>query len=35
MVGKPKRRRDCNVKMDLKEIKGEGVDWIRLAQDIM
>jgi hypothetical protein len=42
LVGKPdgkkpvgRRRRKCedNIKMDLREIGWEGVDWIHLAQD--
>jgi hypothetical protein len=32
-LGKPKRRWVGNVKMDLREIGGVGVDWIDLAQD--
>jgi hypothetical protein len=31
---KSKHRRDDNIKMDLKEIECEVVDWIQLAQDI-
>jgi hypothetical protein len=42
LVGKPKRRRPLgrprrrwvdNIKMDLREIGGDGVDWVDLAQD--
>jgi hypothetical protein len=42
LVGKPegerprerlKRRREYDIKMDLKEIGWQGVDWIDLAQD--
>jgi len=29
-LGKPKRRREDNIKMDLQEV---GMDWIDLAQD--
>ena len=29
----PRRRRDYNIKMDLKERVWEGLDWIALAQD--
>jgi hypothetical protein len=32
-LGKPRRRWEFGVRMDLKEIGLEGVDWIRLAQD--
>jgi hypothetical protein len=32
-LGRPRRRRVENVKMDLKEIGWEGMDWIDLAQD--
>jgi hypothetical protein len=31
-LGRPKRRRE-SIKMDLKEIGWDGVDWIYLAQD--
>jgi hypothetical protein len=30
---KPKRRWNCNIKMDVKEIGCEGGDWIHVAQD--
>jgi hypothetical protein len=42
LVGKPEEKRpfrrpghlwENNIKMDLKEIQLEGVDWIHLAQD--
>ena len=34
-LGKPRRRWEYNIKMDLKEVgSGKGVDWINLAQDI-
>jgi hypothetical protein len=32
-LGKPRRRWVDNIKMDLREIGFEGVDWIELAQD--
>jgi len=32
-LGRPKRRREDNIRMDPKEIGWEGVDWIHLAQD--
>jgi hypothetical protein len=32
-LGRPTRRRDDNIRMDLREIGWEGVDWIHLAQD--
>ena len=31
-VGRPRRRREDNIKMDLQEV-GEGGDWMELAQD--
>jgi hypothetical protein len=31
-LGRPRRRRVDNVKMDLREIGWDGVDWIDLAQ---
>jgi hypothetical protein len=31
--GRPKRRRMDNIKMDLKEIGWDGVDWIDMARD--
>jgi hypothetical protein len=31
-IGKPRRRREDNIKMDLQEV-GWGMDWIELAQD--
>jgi hypothetical protein len=31
--GKPKRRWMDNIKMDLREIEWDGMDWIDLAQD--
>jgi hypothetical protein len=42
LVGKPEGKRPCggpryiwedNIRMDLREIGWEGVDWIHLAQD--
>jgi hypothetical protein len=32
-LGRPRRRWDINVKLDLREIGIDGVKWIRLAQD--
>jgi hypothetical protein len=32
-LGRPRRRREDNIKMDLREIGFGGVDWIRWAQD--
>ena len=31
-LGRPRRRWDDNIKMDLQEVGG-GMDWIKLAQD--
>jgi hypothetical protein len=31
--GKPRRRWEDNTRMDLKEIRWDGVDWMHLAQD--
>jgi hypothetical protein len=31
--GRLRRRRETNIKMDLKEIGWNGVEWIHLAQD--
>jgi hypothetical protein len=33
-LGKPRRRWVDNIKMDLREIGLDGVDWIDLAQDM-
>jgi hypothetical protein len=33
-LGRPRRRWEDGIKMDLREIGGRGVDWIHLAQDI-
>jgi hypothetical protein len=32
-VGRPRRRWEDNIKMDLREIECGGMDWIELAQD--
>jgi hypothetical protein len=32
-LGRPSRRWDDNIKLDLREIGIDGVNWIRLAQD--
>ena len=32
-LGRPRRRWEDNIKMDLQEVGCEGVDWIELAQD--
>jgi hypothetical protein len=32
-LGRPRRRWVDNIKMDLREIVGDGMDWIDLAQD--
>ena len=32
-LGRPRRRWEDNIKMDLQEVVCEGVDWIELAQD--
>jgi hypothetical protein len=32
-LGRPSRRWDDNIKMDLKEVGCGGMDWIELAQD--
>jgi hypothetical protein len=32
-VGRPRRRRENNIKTDLREIGIDGANWIRLAQD--
>ena len=31
--GKPRRRWENNIKMDLQEVESGGMDWIELAQD--
>jgi hypothetical protein len=32
-LGRPRRRWEDNIKLDLREIGIDGVNWIRLAQD--
>jgi hypothetical protein len=32
-LGRPRRRRDDNIKMDLQEVGWGGMDWIDMAQD--
>jgi hypothetical protein len=32
-LGRPRRRREDNIKMDLLEIGIDGANWIRLAED--
>jgi hypothetical protein len=32
-LGRPRRRWMDNIKMDLREIGGDGVDWIDMAQE--
>jgi hypothetical protein len=32
-LGRPRRRWVDNIKMDLRDIVWDGVDWIKLAQD--
>ena len=32
-LGRPRRRWDDNIKMDLQEVGCEGVDWIELAKN--
>jgi hypothetical protein len=32
-LGRPRRRWEDNIKMDLREIVIDGANWIRLAQD--
>jgi hypothetical protein len=33
LVGRPRRRLVDNIKMELREIGWDGVDWIHMAQD--
>jgi len=33
LLGRPRRRWEDNIKMDLKEVGWRGMDWIVLAQD--
>ena len=32
-LGRTRRRREDNIKMDLQEVEGGGREWIELAQD--
>jgi hypothetical protein len=32
-LGKPRRRREDDIRMDLREMGWSGMDWINLAQD--
>jgi hypothetical protein len=32
-LAKPKRMREDNINMDLREIRWGGMDWLRLAED--
>jgi hypothetical protein len=32
-LGRPRRRWDDNIKMDLREMRIDGASWIQLAQD--
>jgi hypothetical protein len=32
-LGNPRRKWEDNIRMDLREISWDGVDWMRLAQD--
>jgi hypothetical protein len=32
-LGRPRRRWEDNIRMDLREIRWSGIDWIDLAQD--
>ena len=32
-LGRPRRRWDVNIKMDLKEVRWRGMDWFDVAQD--
>jgi hypothetical protein len=32
-LGRPRRRWEDNIKMDIKEVEGGGGDWMELAQD--
>ena len=33
-LGRPRRRWEDNIKMDLQEVRCGGMDWIELAQDM-
>ena len=33
-LGRPRRRREDNIKMDLQEMRCGGMDWIDLAQNM-
>jgi hypothetical protein len=33
LLGRPRRRWVDDIKMDLREIEWDGMDWIKLAQD--
>jgi hypothetical protein len=35
LLGRPRRRWEDNIKMDLREIGIDGANWIRLAQDVV
>jgi hypothetical protein len=30
-LGRPRRRWRCNIKMDLREIKWDGMDWLKIG----
>jgi hypothetical protein len=32
-LGRLRHRWECNIKMDFHEVRCEGMDWIKLAQD--
>jgi hypothetical protein len=32
-LGRPRRKWECNIKMDLRDIGIDGANWIQLAQD--
>jgi len=32
-LGRPRRRWEDNIKMDLQEVRCGGIDWLELAQD--
>jgi hypothetical protein len=34
-LGRPRRRWEDNIKMDLREVGWGGIDWIDLAQDLV